>query len=201
MELNWEKTSQMHISTDSRIFRPTGEPIKTARGAIYLGGLITCDGKPTTEVTRRLGEATNIFKQKWARASVGEKQTYIIYSGCVLSKLMCSLESLWLLKADRSRFYSFHCKCVRILFGIPHSFISRVRNSDVLQRASSTSLYEILRERQVALYSRIARSPDPSLIKHILCDSDGIPNNWARRRKRGRPRQQWATFVYDLFCL
>ena len=59
LELNWEKTVQINISTDSRISRPTGEPIKSVREAVYLGGLITCDGKATTEVTRRLGEATN----------------------------------------------------------------------------------------------------------------------------------------------
>ena len=38
LELNWEKDLQMNISTDSRISRPTGEPIKTVFEAIYLGG-------------------------------------------------------------------------------------------------------------------------------------------------------------------
>ena len=42
LELNWEKTLQMQINTNSNICQPDGGDIKRVRDAVYLGGLITC---------------------------------------------------------------------------------------------------------------------------------------------------------------
>ena len=94
LELNWGKTIQMKISTCTKVTRPDGSDIKTMRDAVYLGGLVTCDGKATTEVSRRLGEAAKTFKQldkRWSRSSLGWKRKYNIYDSVVLSKLLYSL--------------------------------------------------------------------------------------------------------------
>ena len=201
LELNWEKTVQIQISTDRAITSPSGEHIKAVRDAIYLGGLISCDGKVATELNRRLGEANRIFKQLhriWSRTSIGKKRKIHIYESCVLNKLLYSLDYVWLLKADRARLDAFHCKCLRRLLGIRPSFLSRVSNAVVLQKASAKPLSQILLARQVALYSKIMNSSCPALVKAAVCNDDGTPKSWAGRRKRGRPRQQWASQVYKL---
>ena len=103
-----------------------------------------------------------------------------------------------MLKADRKRLDAFHCRCLRRVLGIPHSYISRVTNDDVLTTAGESPLSEVLFGRQVQLYKRVASGGADSLVKQIVCEADGAPKSWAIRRQRGRPRQQWAKEVYKL---
>ena len=126
-------------------------------------------------------------------SAVGRRRKILIYDSCVLSKLSYSLDSLWLLKQDRDRLDAFHCKCFRGILRIPHYFISRVSNVDVLDTAGSKPLSSILRERQVQLYRKIACETDESLVKRVVCNRDGTPKNWADRRRRGRTN--WKTFA------
>ena len=129
LELNWDKTVQIQVSTGISISRPDGGAIKTVREAVYLGGLITCDGRVASELSRRIGEATGVFiklRKMWSHSSVGVARKFKIYESCVLSKLMYSLDSVWLLRAERARLDAFHCRCLRRLLGIPCSLISRI---------------------------------------------------------------------------
>jgi len=201
LELNWGKTMQMQINTNSVICQPDGGDIKTVRDAMYLGGLITCDARAAAELSRRLGEATGAFKalsKIWSHSSIGRKRRFAIYDACVLSKLLYSLDSLWLLKADRTRLDAFHAKCVRRLLGIPCSYVSRVSNEDVFQRAGTTKLSDTLLSRQMKLHKKISASAGPSLVRRVLCNSDGTPKMFTANRKRGRPRQQWGKEVHRL---
>ena len=163
--------------------------------------MITCDAKASPELTRRLGEAQRIFKQLakiWGHTSVGWQQKYRVYESCVLGKLLYSLDSIWLLSADRNRLDVFHCRCLRRLLGIPHSYISRVTNADVLNRAHAEPLSQMLLDRQINLYDKIVASDSNSLVKQIVCHPDGTPKTWVERRRRGRPRQQWAQEVHKM---
>ena len=201
LDLNWDKTVLMQVSTNKKIMRPDGSDIKTVRDAVYLGGLVSCDGRAATELSKRLGEASRTFKQLdtiWAKSSLGWKRKYNIYDSVVLSKLLYSLDSLWLLKADRARLDAFHCRCLRRVLGIPSSYISRVRNDTVLEKASTKPLSQTLLCRQKHLYNKIASYDANSFVKLVLFNADGSPRTWAVRRKRGRPRQQWASEVRQL---
>ena len=201
MELNWDKTVHMPIFSCARVATPDGDNIKTVREAVYLGGLLTCDGKATREITRRLGEAGRLFDalfDVWKHASITRSRKLDIYRTCVLSKLLYSLESLWLLQADRCRLDAFHCRNLRRILRIPPSFVSRVSNKVVLETGKSRALSDLLLDRQKSLYIAISRQPHGSLIKHVVCEADGRPTCWQRRRRRGRPRQMWSQAVYKL---
>ena len=127
LEMNWSKTVQIQTSTSSTATQPNGEPIKSVREAVYLGGLITCDGRVAGEISRRIGECSRVFdklEQIWAHAAVTTRRKLDIYAACVASKLLCSMESLWLLQADRARLDAFHCRRVRKLLRICHEFYS-----------------------------------------------------------------------------
>ena len=63
-----------------------------------------------------------------------------IFSACVVSRLMYSLHTAWLCKADLRKIDAFQARCLRSILGIPHSFISRVRNETVLQEAGTEKL-------------------------------------------------------------
>ena len=200
LELNWDKTLHMKIRSAEDFPTPDGGVIKSVRQAVYLGGLISCDGRATAEVTRRLGEGSQIFaklERVWKHASISSARKIELYEACVVTKVMYSLETLWLLKADRCRLDAFHHRYLRRILGIQHSYYSRVTNASVLQQAGSCLLSTRLLQRQKKLYERIGQLPDESFVKRLVCDENGQPILWATSRGRGRPRQQWAQSVYN----
>ena len=161
--------------------------------------MITRDGKAANEILRILGEAGRMFTTLdtvWKHTGIITKRKVHLYYSCIPSKLRHSLNSLWLLQADRRRLDAFHCKCLRRVLRIPHSYVSHVTNRYVLNKAASSLLSEDLIRRQQRLYTKIAQQPPESLIRQLLCDGNGLPKSWTNRRRRGRPRQQWASSVH-----
>ena len=111
---------------------------------------------------------------------------------------MWSLESCWLLRADRVRLDAFQAYCLRRIFRILSSFISHVTNLSVRERACQTSFRILLGNRQVQLFKKIQTLPCTSFIKRLVCDSNSMPKVWHTRRSRGRPCQKWCMSVYKL---
>ena len=145
----------------------------------------------------------HVFEAKlWSHASITRHRKIEIYSAMVRSKVLHSLESLWILKADMKRLDAFHARCLRKILRIPSSYISRISNSEVLTIAGQTLLSESLRQRQVQLYTKIWKEAGDgtqnSLIQKLVCNKSGEPVSWNLNRGRGRPRQQWNQSVYKL---
>ena len=201
LELNWEKTLQMQISTASFVLRPDGQPIKSVREAIYLGGVLACDGRTNRELCRRLGEGTRSLEalaQVWSHSGISRRRKIRIYMAVVVSKVLYSLDSLWLLQSDLRRLDAFHCRSLRKVLRIPCSYVSRISNEIVLENAGSMQLSKMLTDRQISLYKKIAQKPDDSFVKQLVCTSSGEPIRWQMKRGRGRPRQQWCQSVFNL---
>ena len=194
----------MGISVVPCATRPGGELIEAKRSVVYLGGLITCDGKATTEVTRRVGEGRAVFRQLqrlWSHANITVERKLAIYQACVVTKFLYSLESLWLLKNDMARIDAFHCYCLRQILRIRPSFYSRVSNETVLGMASQMRLSCLLQRRQVCSYKRVQTLPANNMLRMLVCHPNGEPIMWSVQRGRGRPRQVWAHSVHKLLLL
>ena len=202
LELNWSKTVAINILHDGVLRQPSGEPVKTVSQAIYLGGMLSAEASVAPEVSRRLGEARGSFKvlrRCWSHANSSQRRKLQLYHACVIPKLMYGLESLWLLQRHLHRLDAFHCKCLRQIYNIPPSFLSRVSNAEVLQTASETPLSSLFRMRQVSLYNKIVNAADSCHLRRLTCEAGSDrPKVWASRRGRGRPKQQWAASVYAL---
>ena len=157
---------------------------------------------PEPELTRRLGEARGVFRallRCWAHANITRGRKLELYSAIVLPRLLYNLETLWLLKADRKRLYSFNAQCLRRICRIPHSFLSRVSNDQILNRCRARPLSEALRERQTSMYNKIAGLSQDHPLRVLTCQpGSSLPRIWDQCRKRGRPKQQWASCVYKL---
>ena len=190
----------MNIHCEGAIYDPSGAPIKVVTQTVYLGGLISCTSAARPEVTRRLGEAIGGFKalsQCWSHANINRNRKAQIYVSCIVSKLLYNLDSLWLLQADLQRIDAFHVKCLRRIYGIPCSYISRVSNQEVLRVSLQEPLSRVLRERQRKLYLDIVAFPEDHLLRKLTCEPlSTSPKVWQLARKRGRPKQQWAHCVY-----
>ena len=138
------------------------------------------------------------LQKVWSHAGVTKARKLQIYSMCVISKLLYSLDSLWLVSHECRRLDACHYRCLRRLLRIVPSFISRISNAEVLRTAEMRPLSTMLRDRQMALYQRVVGMNESSSLRRLVCDSQGRPRVWEVRRRRGRPRQRWTQAVYEL---
>ena len=134
----------------------------------------------------------------WSHANLNVKRKIVILNSCITSKVMYSLKSLWLLKADKDRLNAFQCWCLRRIMRIAPSFISRVSNADVYQRACQIQFSSVLECRQIQLYQKIQMMPLDAPIRKLICSVEGEPNTWFHHRCRGRPQQRWAASIHRL---
>jgi len=201
LELNWDKTIVLAVRHPGELKRPDGQAVVKEEQAIYLGGLLAQDGNPATELTRRIGEARASFDavaRVWKHANISRPRKLEIYRACIIPKLMYGLETVWLRKAEQERLNAFHCRCLRKVLGIPHSYVSRVSNAEVLRQAGEQPILYTLLARQLRLYGRVARLPGDSLQRLACLTAGGVePASWKGKRSRGRPRQAWAPEVYQ----
>ena len=138
LHLNNKKLEVLAVNHDGAITLPDGSAVKRKQCMTYLGSLLSADGRSGPELDRRLGLAEQTFKdlrRVWGHANVSRSRKMFIYESFVLPRLMYSLHTAWLNKAEVKRLDGFHCRCLRRIFGIPPSFVSRVSNEDVLSTA------------------------------------------------------------------
>ena len=117
------------------------------------------------EMTRRLGEAARAFKSLgtcWSHANISKQRKVEIFMACIASKVFYNIETLWLLSSDSSRLDAFHIRCLRRIYKIPPSFVSRVSNETVLAISGQKRFSELLGARQVHLYKKISDMHDNS---------------------------------------
>ena len=200
LQLNLDKTVLLRIRGDADIFGSDGSPLKVEDEAVYLGGLLSVDGRPVRELTRRLGEARQTFDKLasvWRHANLARQHKQRIFDACVIPKLLYGLETTWLLQADRQKLDGFYARCLRKLLGVAPSFVSRVSNQSVLCRFGVQPLSQQLLGRQLLYYGRLAAQSDDSLPRSIALEPSSIePRSWNTRRRVGRPCLRWAACVY-----
>ena len=63
LELNLGETVLLRERHDGNIVDASGSYVKCVDRAVYLGGLLSADGMPHSELSRRLGEAGRLFDQ------------------------------------------------------------------------------------------------------------------------------------------
>ena len=106
-------------------------------------------------------------------------------------------EPLWLRSAEQKRLNGFHARCLRKVLGIPHPYISRVSNDEVLRQAGEKPLFHELLRRQMLLYGKVVRMPGTCLQRQVaLKPGSAEPAVWHGKLRRGRPRQAWTTHVF-----
>ena len=139
-----------------------------------------------------------MLDQLWPNSNLNWQRKVATFNVCVTLKVMWLLESCWLLQADRVRLDAFQAYCLRRIFRLPSSSISRVTNLSVRERARQSPFSILLGNPQVRLFSKIQTLPCTSFIKRLVCDSNGMLKIWHILRSHGRPCQKRSTSVYKL---
>ena len=62
MSLHWGKTQLLSVRTGQSVRAPDGTDMEGKTSLVYLGALISADGKPESEISRRIGLASAEFR-------------------------------------------------------------------------------------------------------------------------------------------
>ena len=191
----------MRIQHAGHILTPSGDNIKTATQATYLGSLLTISGSTATAVGKRIGEASAVFDSLcdvWKHANISKQRKVDIYQSCVVSKLSFSLECEVLRKRDKDRLDAFHCRCLRRVLRIPPSWISHVPNNVVLAIANSKPLSSQVLFQQLMLFGKIAKLSDLDFLRQLTFEPSSLTPTKCIYRRRGRPRLAWQSVLSGL---
>ena len=124
-------------------------------------------------------------------------------SNCITHVLYRSSFTVWTLCGCCRMAGNFGCLplhvCTPDSIKIPHSYVSRISNNVVLERAGERHLSSVLLQRQAQLYLQICALPEPSVLRQLTLEPGSTrPRVWHGARCRGRPKQQWPSCVAAL---
>ena len=103
---------------------------------IYLGSLLDVSGSMHAELVRRIGAAKAAFRELdvvWRHANISRDRKTRIFEAYVVSRLLYCLHTGWLSEVELRKLDGFHCSCLRRIYGIPHSYVNRISNHELLQ--------------------------------------------------------------------
>ena len=199
LKLNWSKVEQMNVNCQNMpIYAPTGEEIGVKSHMKYLGAQLAADGRIESEIAQKLGIASREFKclrRIWSHCNISVAFKLIVFTSCVIQKLLYSLETAWLNKNTLRKLDGFYAKCLRSILKISPSYISRVTNHYVLQQFNVPPLSRVLLQRQLLLFGRIARMSNESVVRDSIFEHNNVAIKSNIHRKRGRPRNTWSNEV------
>lgn len=136
----------------------------------YLGATISKDLSVNNEINKRIGKASTVMarlkRRVWENKKLTLNTKIRIYEACVLSTLLYSIETCSLYASQERRLNSFHLRCLRRIMSI--KWEDRISNSDVLNRAKSSSIHGILSQRRLRWLGHVYRMDDGRLPKDIL---------------------------------
>ena len=201
LKLHWGKLHLLCIRGHGIVKRPDGSTIEPEEELTYLGATINKDGGARREIARRIAIARREFlnlSRIWRHSSLGRKRRTEIFNTLVTSKLLYGLATIALSAADRRRIDGFQNQCLRRIWGILPSYISRKTNVEVLRISAQTPLSKTITRHQLLLYGKAARCPAGSAFRDCcFCPGTLRPTTDRYVRRIGRPKLEWATQVRD----
>ena len=200
LALNWDKIEVLPIRCNPDIKDPDGHHKENKSSILYLGALITSDGRITAELNRRLGMAQADFKildKTWNHTNLSRTTKFEIFQTLILNKLLYALEAAWLTKTERRHLDGFFAKSVRRIMGIRPSYFSRIANKTIYREFGILPLSAILLRRQIIYYGKLTRLPDDAILRRFLFDPHTTNlRNGAGKNRQGRPRQRWTKEIH-----
>ena len=109
------------------------------------------------------------------------------------------LENVWLNQCGRNRLDAFHCKCLRRVMKIQHSYFSRISNMQILAAAVKDDLSTTLIKQQLKSFGRVATSNNTHPLRRLVLDSNHRFRKFSfNPRPVGRPKQCWNDGTYKI---
>ena len=202
MELHYGKFQLLGVRCNPDIRLPDNTCIQTQQCMMYLGMMMTADGKHGNELSRRIGIAKSDFaalQKVWKHSSLHYRQKVQIYKTVVESRLLYSLCALVLTKQEKRRLDGFQNRCLRSILGIQPSFLSRTSNAEVWQRSAHVPMSKLLERKQLLLLGKILRCHPNHPLRQVSFEPGTYTAATSRYLRRvGRPRKEWIPEVFSL---
>ena len=194
MELHWDKFQLMPVRCNTNLRTPSGDLIPAKDSMVYLGATLSSSGRLSGELGRRLGAAWGEFckyARAWKHTAISTARKINIFEALVSSKVMYSLNSAWLQKADRRRLDGFQCRCLRRILHIAPAYVSRNSNKQILTQAGQQPYTAQLLKHQLLLFGKVGRSTTSDPLRRLTFQPGSLrPASDACARGVGRPRQK-----------
>ena len=115
-----------------------------------------------------------------------------LYSSLIESKLLYGLSTMVLTVCQKRILNGFQSRCLRRIFGIKPSYISRVSNACVLEKAVCVLATNLLLRRQMRMLGKVLRAPEGHpLQKSSFIPGTNRPATDQYVRRVGRPAKEW----------
>src|SRR6476469_3926337 len=196
MSVNVDKTDSQCIGQDQQIINVAinGKKLNQVEEFVYLGGVITSEGKSDTDVKRRIGFASGVMsalKVIWQARDISLGTKVMVYESLVLSLLLYNSET-WTLREDtKQRLRVFEMGCLRRILGVTRR--DKIRNAHVRERLNlSTDIVQAVAERRLRFFGHVVRMPAHRL---PLVAMQGQVHG---KRSRGQPQKRWIDNVKDV---
>ena len=95
--------------------------------------------KFNTQINVALNEFSNL-QRIWSHCKIWIQRKVALFNFLILSKLLYGLDGVQLNQCEKNRLDAFHCKYLRRISKVPHSYCSHVSNDHVLQVTNAQSL-------------------------------------------------------------
>ena len=190
MKMNVKKTKTMVVSRKTEIPKVNitldGQLVEQVTKFVYLGHLITQNGKCEEEIKRRIEIARKTFIKMRnvmtnLKLSVSVRLRFV--KCYVWSTLLYGVEAWTISKRSQQHLEAFEMWTLRRMLRI--SWTRRVTNEEVLRLADTKrSLFDTVRQRKLSFFGH--------LMRHDSMQRDLLEGMVEGKRGRGRPRMQWS---------
>ena len=179
------------ISINQRPIKVDGNDVETVNDFIFLGSNVP---STTVDVKRRISLANTAFgklkKNIWSRNDVPVTLKMRLYKALILPIAIYGAETWSLTKEDTRKLSVFENNCLRAILRIrlqDRISLKRIRKMAKLE----TPIENIIKKRRLTWFGHVSRLPNDSLAKRLLKEE------FAGRRKRGRPEKRWQDTIRE----
>ena len=175
LTISTKKTEVMHQpAPHSEYVEPRitvkGQTLQAVDKFTYLGSTLSRTVQMDDEVSSRIAKASASFgrlrSNVWDRKGLNLQTKLKVYKAVVLPSLLYACETWTVYSRHVKKLNRFHLNCLRKLLHI--KWQDRIPDTEVLERAESTSVHTILKTAQLRWSGHVARMEDKRLPKRLF---------------------------------
>ena len=170
-----------------------GETLEQVTEFVYLGGLITEDGKCTKDIKRRISLASAMFGtlgKIWRTGNISTKTKVRLYTAFVIPVLLYGSECWCLRKEDERRLLVAEMSWLRRILG--RSRRERIRNEVTRKElGQNETIIDRIRKRRLTWFGHVTRMDDRRL------PTTALYGHVEGTRSRGRQSKTWMENVME----
>src|SRR6218665_3678861 len=161
LNINVEKTKTMTIGKHQKTveIKIEGQTLEQVTEFIYLGGMITEDGRCTKDIKRRIGLASAMFgtmNKVWRSNNITTATKVKLYGTFVIPVMMYGSECWCLRKEDERRILVAEMSWLRRILG--RSRTERIRNEVTrMELGQQVTLVDKIRRRKLTWFGHVTR--------------------------------------------